>query len=55
MEVQQRFLRRKTLIENTDLFLRESVYHRTHGASERLEGIVVWRWDEVEGKSEDPI
>jgi len=55
MEVQQRFLRRKHLIESTEILLRESIYHRTHEVSEDLDGIVVWRWDDEEGTSEDPI
>lgn len=55
LDAQQRFLRRGYLLDNIDLFLRESKYHRTHDDVEDIEGVTVWRWDETEGESEGPI
>jgi len=55
MEPQQRFLRRKFLLENVDRFLRESIYHRTHDEEEDLPGVDVWYWDDSEGSNADPL
>lgn len=49
MDAQQRFLRRKYLIENLEILLRESAYHRTNDDAEKLPGIEVWQWDQPEG------
>lgn len=50
MDVEQRFLRRLHLLDNLELLLRESYYHRNHKEDERLTPVFsVWDWDEKEG------
>lgn len=50
MDVNQRFLRRIFLLDNLDLLLRESYYHRNHDDDEELVPVFhLWNWDESEG------
>lgn len=49
MDGQQRFLRRKFLAANLEIFLRESAYHRNNDEAEELPAINVWKWDSPEG------
>jgi len=55
MDVQQRFLRRRFLIESIEIFIRESVYHRTHHEAENTKGVPIWEWDNEEGNNVDPL
>lgn len=50
MDLQQRFLRRKWLLDSVPLLLRESIYHRTWDAEEELPSIQLWKLDEEEGQ-----
>lgn len=50
MDANQRFLRRLHLLDNLDMLLRESRYHRNHKEDERLTPVFqVWNWDDEEG------
>lgn len=50
MDRQQRFLRRKYLIDNMPVILRESIYHRRNEEEENLPGFKLWSWSQPEGK-----
>lgn len=55
MDVNQRFLRRQFLLENIEMWLAESIYHRKFDVDEDLEHTAIWTWDELEGSNADSL
>jgi hypothetical protein len=52
VDSQQRFLRRKHLLDNMDIYLRESNYHRSLDEDEELQGEILWRLDKELGEND---
>lgn len=51
----QRMLRRLHVLENFDYFYDEMMYGRKLHDVLNLPGVIIWKWDEEEGRNASPL